>query len=103
MEFEGPHRRDLQEKLLQKFIRVHGALILLSEQSLSDSNFPGAAYVFSGKFPQLFAFKEGMWDTPISALGGSPTVAGGFVRQDRKASVRAQKLHYEGDKRLCTN
>jgi len=43
MEFEGPHRRGLQEKLLQKFTRVHGALILLSEQSLSDSNFPGTA------------------------------------------------------------
>src|SRR5215471_4045021 len=32
-------------------------------------------------FPSVFAFKEGMWDTPISALGGSPTVSGGFVSQ----------------------
>ena len=43
VECEGPHRRGLQEKLLQKFTGVHGPLILLSEHSLSDSNFPGAA------------------------------------------------------------
>src|SRR5262249_44646064 len=56
-------------------------------------------------FPSVFAFKEGMWDTPISALGGSPTVthdprlstayenspaifsrvSGGFVRHHHKA------------------
>ena len=28
-----------------------------------------------GSFPSVFAFKEGMWDTHISALGGSPTVS----------------------------
>ena len=27
-------------------------------------------------FSSIFAFKEGMWETPISALGGSPTVSG---------------------------
>jgi hypothetical protein len=32
-------------------------------------------------FPSFFAFKEGMLDTRISALGGWPTVSGGFVRQ----------------------
>jgi hypothetical protein len=26
-------------------------------------------------FPRVFAFQEGMWDTQISALGGSPTVS----------------------------
>ena len=43
VEFEGPHCGGLQEKLLQKFTRVHGLWILLSEQNLFDSNFPGAA------------------------------------------------------------
>src|SRR4029453_7736377 len=32
-----------------------------------------------GNFPSFLAFQEGMWDTPISALGGSPTVSGRFV------------------------
>src|SRR5262245_19230938 len=27
-----------------------------------------------GSFLSFFAFKEGMWDTPISTLGGWPTV-----------------------------
>jgi hypothetical protein len=31
-------------------------------------------------FPSVFAFQEGMWGTPISALWNSPTVSGGFVR-----------------------
>jgi hypothetical protein len=35
---------------------------------------------YRGSFPSFFAFKEGMWDTPISALLSSPTVSGGFVR-----------------------
>jgi len=43
VEFEGPHRRGLQEKLRQKFTGAHGPLILLSEQNLFASNFPGAA------------------------------------------------------------
>jgi hypothetical protein len=30
-------------------------------------------------FPSFFAFQEGMWDTQISALGGSPTVSGGVL------------------------
>jgi hypothetical protein len=32
-------------------------------------------YRFLGKFPQLFAFKEGMWDTRISATLNSPAVS----------------------------
>src|SRR6266705_5201280 len=32
-----------RKKLLQKFTRAQCLLILLSEQNLSDSNFPGAA------------------------------------------------------------
>jgi hypothetical protein len=33
-------------------------------------------------FASFFAFKEGMSDTGISALLSSPTVSGGFVRQE---------------------
>jgi hypothetical protein len=39
---EGPHREGLQDKLRQKFTGVHGPLILVSEQNLFASNFPGA-------------------------------------------------------------
>jgi hypothetical protein len=31
--------------------------------------------------PSFLAFKEGMWDTQISALWGWPTVSVGFLRQ----------------------
>jgi hypothetical protein len=31
-------------------------------------------------FPSFFAFQEGMLDTQILALGGWPTVSGGFSR-----------------------
>jgi len=34
-----------------------------------------------GSFLNFFAFKEGMLGTPISVLGGWPTVSGGFLRQ----------------------
>jgi len=43
VEFESPHRGVSRKKLLQKFTRAPCLLILLSEQDLSDSNFPGAA------------------------------------------------------------
>jgi hypothetical protein len=39
VEFERPHRGVSRKKLLQKFIKAHCLLILLSEQNLSDSNF----------------------------------------------------------------
>src|SRR5438876_11042859 len=32
-------------------------------------------------FPSFFAFKEGMWDIQISALGDSPTVSPDLIRQ----------------------
>jgi hypothetical protein len=34
-----------------------------------------------GSSLNFFAFKEGMLGTPISVLGGWPTVSGGFLRQ----------------------
>src|SRR5215475_14381232 len=46
---------------------AHGLLLANLLQS-SRSTFS------RGNFPSFFAFQEGMWDTPISALGGSPTV-----------------------------
>jgi hypothetical protein len=48
VEFESPHRGVSRKKLLQKFTRAPCLLILLSEQDLSDSNFPGAAHAPSG-------------------------------------------------------
>src|SRR5438552_5928302 len=36
-------------------------------------------------FISFLAFKEGMLSTPISVLGGWPTVSGGFVRLGRRA------------------
>jgi hypothetical protein len=43
VEFEGPHRGGLQEKLRQKFTEVHSPGLFLAEHNLFDSNFPGAA------------------------------------------------------------
>src|SRR4030095_7080027 len=41
---------------------------------------PGSSSTFSCvSFPSVFAFQEGMWDTQISALLGSPTVSGRFM------------------------
>ncbi len=37
-----------------------------------------------GSFLSFFAFKEGMLSTPISVLGGWPTVSGRFVRQKQQ-------------------
>ena len=48
----------------------------------------------------FFAFKEGMWDTQISALGGWPTVSGGFVRLVGRAKkpLGEELLHIGGRK-----
>jgi hypothetical protein len=45
-------------------------------------------------FPSFFAFKEGMWDTQISALLSSPTVSLGFVRHYHKACAVGRQLHW---------
>jgi hypothetical protein len=44
MEFEGPQREGLQQKLRQKFIVAHAPWSLIAEQNLFDSNFSGAAF-----------------------------------------------------------
>jgi hypothetical protein len=53
-----------------------------------------------GSFLSFFAFKEGILDTQISALGGWPTVSGGFSRQvGRLRSCRRPPLLLLGDKK----
>jgi hypothetical protein len=50
---------------------LYNGLILLANLLQSSSS------TFSQEsLPSFFAFKEGMLDTPISALGGWPTVSG---------------------------
>jgi hypothetical protein len=49
-----------------------------------------------GSSPAFFAFKEGMWVTRISALGGSPTVSGGFSRQQQQPELLMD--YYEVEK-----
>ena len=46
MQCEGAHEQGLHNKALQKYKKPtsHHVLILLSEHSLFDSNFPEAAY-----------------------------------------------------------
>src|SRR5262249_42121022 len=49
-----------------------GGILLANPLQSSSSTFSW------GSFLGFFAFKEGMWDTQIAALGGWPTVSGGF-------------------------
>jgi hypothetical protein len=41
-----------------------------------------------GSFPSLFAFQEGMWDTQISAVEGSPTVSAPLCTHNLTTSLR---------------
>jgi hypothetical protein len=55
--------------------------------------FQGSSSTFSGaRFPAFLAFKEGMWDTHIAALLGSPTVSpakeAGLLPPPRLRTVR---------------
>jgi hypothetical protein len=45
-----------------------------------------------GSFPSFFAFKEGMWDTQISALLSSPTVSGRYLILMKKSSGAILRL-----------
>src|SRR5205085_7736709 len=51
-----------------------GGILLANLLHSSRSTFSCAS------FPSLFAFQEGICEAQISALGGSPTVSGGFSR-----------------------
>ena len=53
----------------------NGRILLVNPLQSSRSTFS------RGSLLSFFAFKEGMLGTPISVLGGWPTVSGRFVRQ----------------------
>src|SRR5262249_55525831 len=52
----------------------NGGILLANLLQSSKSTFSW------GSFLSFFAFQEGILDTHISALGGWPTVSGGFLR-----------------------
>src|SRR2546428_7609679 len=62
VEFESPHCGVSRKKLLQKFTRAQCLLILLSEQNLSDSNFPGAALHGTPSAPPIPAQRVARFD-----------------------------------------
>jgi hypothetical protein len=55
------------------FVSKIGGILLANPLQSSKSTFSW------GNFLSFFAFKEGMSSTPISVLGGWPTVSGGFL------------------------
>src|SRR5215510_9380193 len=65
---------------------IHHIVVELLPEKRADTGgqppLQGFRSTFSwGSLLSFFAFKEGMLGTPISVLGGWPTVSGGFVRQ----------------------
>jgi hypothetical protein len=42
-------------------------------------------------FPRFFAFKEGMWDTQISALWSSPTVSQQLTHKQGEETIEKMK------------
>ena len=62
-----------------QFVSFKGRILLANLFQSSRSTFS------RGSLLSFFAFKEGMVDTQISALGGWPTVSGRFVRQGDRA------------------
>ena len=56
----------------------NGGILLASLLQRSRSIFAG------GSFLSFFAFKEGILDTQISALGGWPTVSGGLRETEER-------------------
>jgi hypothetical protein len=55
-------------------VSQNAGILLANLLQSSRSTFPCVS------FPSFFAFNEGTWNIPISALGGSPTVSAGFLR-----------------------
>jgi hypothetical protein len=67
-----------QRRVVSGHLRPYGE----NGRILLANLFQGSSSTFScASIPSFFAFKEGMWDTKISALLNSPTVSGGFLRQ----------------------
>src|SRR5215468_4500094 len=65
----------------RRICKINGRILLANLLQGSRSTFSCAS------FPSVFAFQEGMWDTHISALLGSPTVSGGFLKHDEKSNT----------------
>jgi hypothetical protein len=67
VEFEGPPRSRLQAKVLPKFTREDGSLLLIVEQNLFDLNFSGAAFDLSnnGRHGILGGFSTGHFYKPF--------------------------------------
>jgi CheY-like chemotaxis protein len=67
---------NLTAKIIYQINQVskNGRILLANLLQSSKSTFPCVC------FPSFFAFKEGMWDTQISALLSSPTVSVRFVQ-----------------------
>jgi hypothetical protein len=59
--------------------KKNGQILLANLRQSSRSTFS------CGSFPSFFAFQEGIWDSQISALLGSPTVSGHFLGAIRMA------------------
>src|SRR5712691_10274210 len=65
--------------------RENGGILLVNLLQSSRST------LSCGSFLSFLAFKEGMLSTPISILGGWPTVSGGFVRLGGRAKKSLPK------------
>jgi hypothetical protein len=68
-----------------------GPILLVNLLQSSKSTFSW------GNFLSFFACKEGMLSTPISVLGGWPTVSGGFPRliDESAVGVYKSKVFYD--------
>src|SRR6516164_6395020 len=75
----GRQSRPLTPLALASTCQVIGGILLANLHQSSRSTLSW------GSFLNFFAFKEGMLGTPISVLGGWPTVSGGFVRLGGRA------------------
>src|SRR6266446_3477182 len=77
--FCDPHMQSHQ------YVSFNGGILLANLLQSSKRTFS------LGSFSSFFAFKEGIWDTQISALLSSPTVSGGFVRLGGRAKKSLPK------------
>src|SRR4029077_9232508 len=83
-------------KLPQKFIVAHAPLILLSKQSLFDSNFPGAAYRHHMWFTDIryLVQLDGSWVYSICVIEGySRKILAGMVSPHQDLTAILQMLY----------